>query len=65
MNASDVETAGAFQPPHMPYSRLYATPLLAATADVEFHLDHLHLRNAEEARHWIDLVAHLYVKAAS
>lgn len=65
VNASDVEIAGAFQPPHMPYWLLYVTPLLASTADVEFHLDHLRLRSREEARRWVDLVAHLYVKAAS
>ena len=65
VNASDVEIAGAFQPPHLPYWLLYVTPLLAAAAEVEFHLDHLRLRNREEARQWLDLVAHLYVKAAS
>jgi hypothetical protein len=65
VNASDVEIAGAFQPPHTPYWLLYVTPLLAAAADVEFHIDHLRLQNRDEARQWVDLVAHLYVKAAS
>jgi hypothetical protein len=65
VNATDVEIAGAFQPPHTPYWLLYVTPLLAAAADVEFRIDHLHLQNRQEARQWVDLVAHLYVKAAS
>jgi hypothetical protein len=65
VNASDVEIAGAFQPPHTPYWLLYVTPALAAAADVEFRIDHLRLQNREEARQWVDLVAHLYVKAAS
>jgi hypothetical protein len=64
VNATDVEIAGAFQPPHMPYWLLYVTPLLAAAADVDFHIDHLRLQSREEARQWVDLVAHLYVKAA-
>jgi hypothetical protein len=65
VNASDVEIAGAFQPPHTPYWLLYVTPLLAAAAEVEFRIDHLRLQNREEARQWVDLVANLYVKAAS
>jgi hypothetical protein len=65
VNASDVEIAGAFQQPHTPYWLLYVTPLLAAAADVEFRIDHLRLHSREEARQWVDLVAHLYVKAAS
>jgi hypothetical protein len=64
VNDADVEIVGAFQPPHVPYWMLYITPLLAAAADVDFQLDHLRLRNREEARQWVDLVAHLYVKAA-
>jgi hypothetical protein len=65
VNDADVEIVGAFQPPHVPYWMLYVTPLLAAAADVDFQLDHLRLRNREEASQWVDLVAHLYVKAAS
>jgi hypothetical protein len=65
VNAADVEIAGAFRPPQRPYWLLYVTPLLAAVADIGFRPDPLPLCNREEARHWVDLVAQLYVKAAS
>jgi hypothetical protein len=65
VNAADVEIAGAFQPPHMPYWLLYVTPMLATTAGVEFLPDHLRLRSRDEARNWVHFVAHLYAKAAS
>jgi hypothetical protein len=65
VNASDVEIAGAFQPPQRPYWLLYVTPLLAAVAGIEFRPDPLPLYGREEARQWVNLVAQLYVKAAS
>jgi hypothetical protein len=65
VNASDVEIAGAFQPPQRPYWLLYVTPLLAAAAGIEFRSDPLPLWSREEARQWVNLVAQLYVKAAS
>jgi hypothetical protein len=65
VDAADVEIAGAFQPPHLPYWLLYVTPLLATTAGVEFLPDHLRLRSRDEARNWVHLVAHLYARAAS
>jgi hypothetical protein len=65
VNASDVEIAGAFQPPQRPYWLLYVTPLLAAVAGIEFHPGPLPMRSREEARQWVNLVAQLYVKAAS
>jgi hypothetical protein len=65
VNASDVEIAGAFQPPQRPYWLLYVTPLLAAAAGIEFRLDPLPLHSREVARQWVNLVAQLYVKAAS
>ena len=65
VNASDVEIAGAFQPPQRPYWLLYVTPVLAAAAGIEFRPDPLPLWSREEARQWVNLVAELYVKAAS
>ena len=65
VNASDVEIAGAFQPPQRPYWLLYVTPTLAAIAGIEFRHDPLPLCSREEARQWVNLVAELYVKAAS
>jgi hypothetical protein len=65
VNASDMEIAGAFQPPQRPYWLLYVTPVLAAAAGVEFRPDPLPLWSREEARQWVNLVAELYVKAAS
>jgi hypothetical protein len=65
INASDVEIAGAFQPPERPYWLLYVTPLLAAAAGIEFRPEPLPLYSREEARQWVNLVAQLYVKAAS
>jgi hypothetical protein len=65
VDAADVEIAGAFQPPHLPYWLLYVTPLLATTAGVEFLPDHLRLRSREEAMNWVHFVAHLYARAAS
>jgi hypothetical protein len=65
VNASGVEIAGAFQPPQRPYWLLYVTPLLAAAAGIEFNHDHLPVGSREEARQWVNLVAQLYVKAAS
>jgi hypothetical protein len=65
VNASDVEIAGAFQPPQRPYWLLYVTPLLAAVAEIEFRPDPLPLYSRDEARQWVNLVAQLYVKAAS
>jgi hypothetical protein len=65
VNASDVEIAGAFQPPQRPYWLLYVTPLLAAVAEIESRLDPLPLYSRKEARQWVNLVAQLYVKAAS
>jgi hypothetical protein len=65
VNASDVEIAGAFQPPQRPYWLLYVTPLLAAAAGIECRPDPLPLYSREEARQWVNLVAQLYVKAAS
>jgi hypothetical protein len=65
VNGADVEIVGAYQPPHVSYWMLYVTPLLAAAADVDFHLDHLRLGSRDEARQWVDLVAHLYVKATA
>ena len=65
VNASDVEIAGAFQPPQRPYWLLYVTPALADAAGVEFRPDPLPLWSREEARQWVNLVAQLYVKAAS
>jgi hypothetical protein len=65
VNASDVEIAGAFQPPERPYWLLYVTPLLAAAAGSQFRPDPLPLYSREEARQWVNFVAQLYVKAAS
>jgi hypothetical protein len=65
VNASDVEIAGAFQPPQRSYWLLYVTPVLAAAAGVEFRPDPLPLWSREEARQWVSLVAELYVRAAS
>ena len=65
VNASDVEIAGTFQPPQRPYWLLYVTPMLAAAAGIEFRPDPLPLSSREEAGHWVNLVAQLYVKAAS
>ena len=65
VNASGVEIAGAFQPPERPYWLVYVTPLLAAAAGIEFHHDPLPSGSREEARQWVNLVAQLYVKAAS
>ena len=65
VNASDVEIAGAFQPPRRPYWLLYVTPVLAAAAGIDFRPDPLPLWSREEARQWVNLVAQLYVKAAS
>ncbi|ORV56344.1 hypothetical protein AWC06_03490 [Mycobacterium fragae] len=65
VNASGVEIAGAFQPPDRPYWLLYVTPLLANTAGIEFRHDPVPLGGREEARQWVNLVAQLYVKAAS
>jgi hypothetical protein len=65
VNASGLEIAGAFKPPERPYWLLYVTPLLATAAGVEFHHDPLPLGGREEARQWVNLVAQLYVKAAS
>lgn len=65
VNPSDVEIAGAFQPPQRPYWLLYVTPLLAAAAGIEFLPDPLPLGSREEAKQWVNLVAQLYVKAAS
>ncbi|MBO0883692.1 MAG: hypothetical protein J2P17_25825 [Mycobacterium sp.] len=65
VNAFDVEIAGAFQPPQRPYWLLYVTPLLAAVAGVESRPDPLPLYSRKEARQWVNLVAQLYVKAAS
>jgi hypothetical protein len=65
VNASDVEIAGAFQPPQRPYWLLYVTPLLAGVAGIEARPDPLPLNSREEARQWVNLVAQLYVKAAS
>ena len=64
VNALDVEIAGAYQPQQRQYWLAYVTPLLAATAGVEFHPDHISLGSREEARQWVNLVAHLYAKAA-
>lgn len=64
VNASDVEIAGAFQLPHSAYWLLYVTQVLATTAGVEFQPDHLLLRSRDEAKHWVDLLGHLYAKAA-
>jgi hypothetical protein len=65
VNASDVEIAGAFQPPQRGYWLLYVTPLLAAAAGIECRPDPLPLYGREEAKQWVSLVAQLYVKAAS
>jgi hypothetical protein len=65
INASDVEIAGAFQPPERPYWLLYVTPLLAGAAGIEFRPEPLPLYSRDEARQWVNLVAQLYVKAAS
>jgi hypothetical protein len=65
VNASDVEIAGAFQTPQRSYWLLYVTPLLTAAAGIEFCPDPLPLYSREEASQWVNLVAQLYVKAAS
>lgn len=65
VNASGGEIAGAFQPPQRPYWLLYVTPLVTAAAGIEFRHDPLPLFSREEARQWVNLVAQLYVKAAS
>ena len=65
VNASDVEIAGAFQPPQRPYWLLYVTPLLAAVAGIDSRPNPLALYGRKEARQWVNLVAQLYVKAAS
>jgi len=65
VNPSDVEIAGAFQPPQRPNWLLYVTPLLAAAAGIEVRPDPLLLYSREEARQWVNLVAQLYVRAAS
>jgi hypothetical protein len=65
VNASDMEIAGAFRPPERPYWLLYVTPLLVAAAGIEFRPEPLPLGSREEATQWVNLVAQLYVKAAS
>jgi len=65
ISASGVEIAGAFQPPQRPYWLLYATPLLAAAAGIEFRHDPIPLGSRDGARQWVNLVAQLYVKAAA
>ncbi|WP_139797703.1 hypothetical protein [Mycobacterium noviomagense] len=65
VDVSDVEIAGAFQPPERPYWLLYVTPLLAAAAGIAFCPDPLPLGSRKEARQWVSLVAQLYAKAAS
>jgi hypothetical protein len=62
--ASDIEIAGAYQPPNSTEWRLYVTTNLATVAGMDFHEDHLHLLSREQARHWVELVANLYVKAS-
>ena len=62
-STDDVEIAGAYQHPHREYWLLYVTPLLAGVAEVEFRADHLRLFSREEARLWVDLLAHLFVKS--
>jgi len=65
VDGSDVEIAGAFQPPERPYWLLYVTPWLAAAAGAAFCPDPLPLGSRKEAREWVSLVAQLYAKAAS
>jgi hypothetical protein len=62
--ASGIEIAGAYQPPNSTDWRLYVTTNLATVAGMDFREDHLHLFGREQARHWVELVAHLYVKAS-
>ena len=63
VSSTDVEIAGAYQHPHSDYWLLYVTPLLAGVAEVEFRADHLRLFSRDEARSWVDMLAHLFVKS--
>jgi hypothetical protein len=65
VTGSGLEIAGAFQPPQRPYWLLYVTRLLVAAAGMEFRHDPLPLSSREEAGQWVNLVAQLYVRAAS
>jgi hypothetical protein len=63
VSSTDVEIAGAYRHPHREYWLLYVTPLLAGVAEVEFRADHLRLFSHDEARLWVDMLAHLFVKS--
>lgn len=60
----DVEIVGAYMSQQQSYWLLYVTPLLAAVAEVEFRTDHLRLFSRDEARLWVNLLAHLFVKSS-
>jgi hypothetical protein len=57
---NDQLIVGAFRPAQNNYWLLYITPLVAAAAGVPFRPDHLPLWSRDQARRWVDLVAHLY-----
>jgi hypothetical protein len=60
VNDTDQLIVGAYRPAQNNYWLLYITPLLASAAGVPFRPDHLPLWSREQARQWVDLVAHLY-----
>ena len=57
---NDQLIVGAFRHAQNNYWLFYITPLVAAAAGVPFRPDHLPLWSRDQARRWVDLVAHLY-----
>jgi hypothetical protein len=64
IKGADQPIVGAYRPTHNDYWLLSITPLPASAAGVPFRPDHLPLWSREQARQWIDLVAHLCCSAA-
>jgi hypothetical protein len=63
INDDDQVIVGAFHPAQKNYWLLYITPLIAEAAGVPFRPDHVPLWSPEQARQWVDLLAHLYCSA--
>lgn len=61
VDAQDIEIAGAYE--RRGTWLLYTTTTLTDVAEVRMLADHLHLFSRDEARQWVDLIAHLYCKA--
>jgi hypothetical protein len=61
------EICGAFKPAGRPYWRIYVCTTVAETADRSRpHLapPHLHVRDRQDAREWVELIGHLYTRSA-